>query len=220
MQARWSLKLAAIVAASAAGGLAGRALLPASAQVTERPEKVEHASRPARAENVVQPTWLKAVQDSPRVATDLRDQLGRPVTISCASCHANLTPNLVRRAPDEPAMKFHAGLDFAHGSLSCLSCHHAQNYNYLGLADGAQVAFSDVMTMCAQCHAPQARDWIHGAHGGMNGYWDQARGPRFRKICIDCHDPHRPAFPTMTPAFKPKDRFLSPKKDVPGGRHE
>jgi len=200
--------------------MAGRAILPAKAQVTERPNDVEHPSRSLRSETIVQPTWMKALQDAPRVATDLWDQLGRPVTISCASCHANLPPNLLRRAPDEPAMKFHAGLDFAHGSLNCLSCHHAQNYNYLRLADGAQVAFSDVMTMCAQCHAPQARDWFHGAHGGMNGYWDRARGPRFRKNCIDCHDPHSPAFPTMTPSFKPKDRFLSPKKGAPGGGHE
>jgi len=200
--------------------MASRAILPAKAKVTEGPDDVENTSRVPRTETVVQLTWMKASQEAPRVATNLQGQLGRPVTISCASCHANLAPNLLRRSPDEPAMKFHAGLDFAHGSLSCLSCHHEQDYNLLRLADGTQVAYSDVMTMCAQCHAPQARDWVHGAHGGMNGHWDRTRGPRFRKNCIDCHDPHMPAFPTMTPAFKPKDRFLSPKKSAPGGGHE
>jgi hypothetical protein len=64
-----------------------------------------------------------------------------------------------------------------------------------------------VMDLCGQCHGPQARDYAHGAHGGMTGYWDLSRGPRERNNCIDCHDPHAPAFPKVRPVFAPKDRF-------------
>lgn len=94
--------------------------------------------------------------------------------------------------------------------MTCVSCHHADNYNALRTADGSQLAYENVQHMCAQCHAPQARDFDRGAHGGMTGYWDRSRGPQHRKSCIDCHDPHSPAFPHMKPMFKPFDRFLTP----------
>lgn len=166
------------------------------------------------------PVVVSNPEGPPRVLTGSVDSLGRPVSVSCASCHANLEPNHTRRSADEPPMQFHQGLTYSHGGLSCLSCHNPQNYNTLRLADGAAVAYMDVMQMCAQCHSKQARDWTHGAHGGMTGYWDRTRGPRFRKSCIDCHDPHSPAFPAMVPTFKPRDRFLEPPHRATGDRHE
>jgi hypothetical protein len=72
------------------------------------------------------------------------------------------------------------------------------------------VEFADVMKLCAQCHGPQFRDYQHGAHGGMNGYWDLSRGGRSRNNCIDCHDPHAPAYVGAIPAPRPRDRFLTP----------
>lgn len=154
------------------------------------------------------PVHINVPQGPPRVQTESSDWLGRMISVSCASCHSNFEPNPSRRSSTEPPMTFHAGLVFDHGGLSCNSCHNANDYNTLRLADGAAVEYRDVMTMCAQCHAPQARDFQNGAHGGMTGFWDLSRGPQFRKSCIDCHDPHKPAFPTMTPTFKPIDRFL------------
>jgi len=154
----------------------------------------------------------------PRVHTGEHDAMGRPVTVSCVSCHTSMEPNLARRTAADPPMQFHQGLTYAHGQLSCVSCHNPHDYNTLRLADGAAVPYPEVMTMCSQCHAPQARDWTYGAHGGMTGYWDLSRGARHRKSCIDCHDPHAPAFPSMTPTFKPVDRFLTPHRT--GGAHE
>ena len=60
------------------------------------------------------------------------------------------------------------------------------------------------MTLCAQCHGPQFRDYQHGAHGGMTGYWDLTKGGRMRNNCIDCHDPHAPKYPTVTPGPRPE----------------
>jgi hypothetical protein len=143
----------------------------------------------------------------PRVSAGNVDALGQPVTVSCASCHANLQPDADRSASLLPT-RFHQGLRFQHGELRCHSCHNAPAYSELRRADGRAIDFANVQTLCSQCHSPQAVDYEHGAHGGMNGYWDLTRGPRQRKGCTDCHDPHSPAFPTMAPTFKPYDRFL------------
>ncbi|MCA9290696.1 MAG: hypothetical protein KDA25_06185, partial [Phycisphaerales bacterium] len=102
------------------------------------------------------------------------------------------------------------GMSFVHGDLACYSCHNPDDANTLRRADQTTVAYPDVKTLCAQCHGAKARDYDHGAHGGMNGYWDLTRGPRTRNTCIDCHDPHVPKFPMMIPTFKPRDRFLTP----------
>ena len=144
---------------------------------------------------------------APRVATGLTDVTGREVTHACQTCHATRTPNPEnRQAPD--LNEFHAGLPLNHGNISCLSCHNSTDYDALKLADGTRVEFSDVMTLCSQCHGTQRRDYDRGAHGGMTGYWDLSRGPRQRNNCVDCHQPHAPQFPHMQPTFKPRDRFL------------
>ncbi len=134
---------------------------------------------------------------------------GDAVTAACSTCHATREPDRSNRRADD-LQTFHQGLVLAHGHVSCLSCHNAANYDSLMLADGTPVAFTDVMQLCGQCHGPQTRDYHHGAHGGMTGYWDLSRGPRQRNNCVDCHDPHAPAFPKMIPTFKPRDRFLEP----------
>jgi formate-dependent nitrite reductase cytochrome c552 subunit len=154
------------------------------------------------------PVTIHHPDGPPRVATGETDPRGQPVTVSCVSCHSNLPPKPLTDS-GEALSEFHQGLEFRHGQLTCLSCHHADDYNRLRFADGRPLEFSRVQALCAQCHAPQARDYERGAHGGMQGYWDLTRGPRTRKNCIDCHDPHAPAFPRMIPSFRPLDRFLS-----------
>jgi hypothetical protein len=103
--------------------------------------------------------------------------------------------------------EFHEGLTFRHGGLTCLSCHNGSDYESLRLADGRSVPFAQSMELCRQCHGPQYRDYVKGAHGGMMGYWDLSRGPRTRNSCVHCHDPHAPAFPQVAPVFPPRDRF-------------
>ena len=132
-----------------------------------------------------------------------RDHQGRPVLGSCASCHDTRAPQ-VATARSEQLDEFHQGLRYRHGDLSCLSCHNAGDYNSLRRSDGRSLGFEDSMKLCAQCHGPQHRDYQNGSHGGMNGYWDLKRGPRQRNTCIDCHDPHQPAYPLVTPVFPPK----------------
>lgn len=147
----------------------------------------------------------------PTVEIEGLDPQGRSGTASCATCHSVRPPNRQNRAEDLD--EFHQGMSLSHGNLGCYACHNPQDANQLHLADGTAVAYQDVMTLCSQCHGAQATAFEKGAHGGMNGFWDLTRGPQQRNNCIDCHQPHHPQFPKMTPTFKPRDRFLDPPKE-------
>ena len=141
---------------------------------------------------------------------------GAPTIIACETCHGILdqsaneagrpTNSLVATAEDLGPV--HAGLAFEHGTLSCASCHHPTERSQLRLADGRALPMPQVMTLCAQCHGPQFTSYTHGAHGGMAGHWDLSAGPRTRNNCVDCHDPHSPAYPEFAPMPGPNDRFL------------
>lgn len=162
------------------------------------------------------PVHIRQPDGPPRMDVGRVDHRGQAVTVACSTCHAVREPD---RSTSSTADldEAHHGLAVAHGGQSCLSCHHPEDYDSLRLADGRRLPFTDVMTLCGQCHGTQLRDYRHGAHGGMTGYWDLTRGPRERNNCTDCHDPHAPAFTGMIPAPGPRDRFLG--NDDPHG-HE
>ena len=153
------------------------------------------------------PISIRKPSGPPRVATGQQNGHGHPITVACSTCHTQRTPEIANSSARDMD-EFHRGIVVSHGSISCLSCHNADDYDTLKLADGRPVEFPEVMTLCAQCHGPQMDAYNHGAHGGMTGYWDLNRGPRTKNNCVDCHNPHAPQFPRMQPTFKPKDRFL------------
>jgi len=157
------------------------------------------------------PVIIKHPAGPPKVATALTNFQGQPVMASCSSCHTTTKPNMDTRTAAE-LDQFHQGLKYNHGNLTCLSCHNSGNYDTLRLADTRTVEFTDVMTLCSQCHGPQRRDYDRGLHGGMNGYWDRTRGGRTRNNCITCHDPHTPVYPLVMPVLPPRDRFSVPVK--------
>jgi hypothetical protein len=137
----------------------------------------------------------------------LKTAAGETVTVACTNCHANRPADVLNTKP-EHLDEFHQNLKVSHGKIACLSCHNSDNYDALKLANGESVDFENVMQLCVQCHGNKGKDFENGAHGGMTGHWDLSRGPRQRNNCVDCHDPHSPAFPAMKPTFKPRDRFL------------
>ena len=167
------------------------------------------------APGVRHPVAVRTPHGPPGVPTGTFDEKGRPVSVACATCHTTKPANADAKL-GTPLTQFHQGLVGKHGTLSCTSCHNpADGYASLRLADGKGVPYSQVMTLCAQCHGPQFRDYQHGAHGGMTGYWDLSKGGRTRNSCVDCHDPHAPKYPTVSPARGPNDRF-----QTGGGGHE
>lgn len=160
------------------------------------------------------PVTIRKPSGPPTVDSGLVDEKGQSVRIACAICHATKPVNGEARL-GTALVQFHQNLVGQHATLTCVSCHNpADGYGTLRLADGKSVPHSEVMTLCAQCHGPQYRDYQHGAHGGMNGYWDLTRGGRTRNNCIDCHDAHAPKIRPVHPAAGPNDRFLN------GGGHE
>jgi len=149
---------------------------------------------------------MRGPASDPTIAAKSPDGPGRDVRVACASCHTTRPPDLARRTT-EGLLEFHQGAHLAHGGLACVACHAPPRYDALRLADGALVPYVEVMRLCSQCHGPQRRDYDHGAHGGMAGYWDLAKGGRIRNGCTECHAPHAPRYPTFAPARGPNDRF-------------
>ncbi len=164
------------------------------------------------------PVTIKLGPDCPRVLTGANDARGVPVTVACSTCHATTKPVVETHSPAE-LDQFHQGLKYQHGNLTCLSCHNSTNYDTLRLADGRSVEFRDVMTLCSQCHGPQRRDYDHGSHGGMNGFWDLTKGPRVRNNCVNCHDAHSPKLPQVLPVLPPRDRLSVPNNSIPPHEH-
>lgn len=135
------------------------------------------------------------------------DVHGQEIAIACTTCHgiaALDTP--VPRVGETPGGP-HAALVAEHGDRPCTACHDPADASRLRLADGTSLPMTEAMQLCAQCHGAQHRAFVHGAHGGMRGHWDAERGPRVRNHCVDCHDPHRPAFPMVQPMPPSRDRF-------------
>ena len=160
---------------------------------------------------------INAPKPLPEIPTGLKDAKGNPVLMSCKSCHSVRSPD-PKNGSKGPLVSFHQDLDFVHGKLVCISCHNPEgSYADFRLASGESVKPENIMKLCAQCHGSQFRDYQHGSHGGMTGYWDLRKGVRQRNHCINCHDPHQPAFPLFRPAAGPNDRFTPHQKK---GTHE
>jgi formate-dependent nitrite reductase cytochrome c552 subunit len=140
------------------------------------------------------------------IEAPVEDGLGQPARIGCPTCHASQPPRPLPVSPTD-LKEFHVGLTFRHGDLACAACHVAGRPDMVHLADGALLAVTQALRLCAQCHGPQYRDYQHGSHGGMNGHWDLRSGPRLRNHCVDCHDPHAPQIAAVQPAPPPRDRF-------------
>jgi formate-dependent nitrite reductase cytochrome c552 subunit len=180
-------------------------LLPFAAGCAERdrPRSLQPPPREAHfAVTIDEPSKLTSIE------THETDATGRPLRASCVTCHSVRGPSPLP-AQASALQLFHKGLTVAHGALSCASCHDPEHPQSLHLADGTSMGTISVMRLCSQCHGPQRRDYDHGAHGGMSGYWDLSRGPRTRNNCVDCHDPHAPKYVGASPVLPPRDRLLS-----------
>ncbi len=182
---------------------------PTAPVLTEVPQPAHTESAPSRFYEVT----IHQPDGPPRIDIGLTSMHGEKMSVACSTCHTSREPNILNRASKD-LDEFHQGMGFSHGNLTCLACHNPKDYDTLHLADRTALEFQQVMSLCSQCHGTQRRDYDHGAHGGMTGYWDLSRGPRVRNNCVDCHSPHQPKFPKMNPTFKPRDRFLESHEEV------
>jgi hypothetical protein len=123
----------------------------------------------------------------------------------CMNCHEGLPPNPERR----PLEGMHSDIEFHnHGEQYrwCLDCHDKDNRNFLRLASGTLVPFTESYRLCGQCHGTQFRDWKSGIHGKRIGYWN---GSKRYLLCVNCHNPHHPHFADLQPLPPPvRPQFL------------
>ena len=163
----------------------------------------------------VYPSEIHASPKLTSIESSEVDGLGRPVRVACVTCHSVRDAGVGFPASESALKAFHTGLTVKHGTLACVACHvdRVGGTPRLHLSDGSELATADTMRLCAQCHGPKYQDYLHGSHGGMNGYWDLSRGPRLRNHCVDCHDPHVPKFQPSRPVLPPKDRLMRPSED-------
>jgi hypothetical protein len=117
----------------------------------------------------------------------------------CSNCHAAMTPNRTRRTLTE----MHTDIVLKHDETHrwCLDCHDATNRDFLHLAGGERVAFTESYLLCGQCHGEKFRDWRAGVHGRRIGNWN---GAKEYLLCVHCHNPHQPHFQALAPKPAPK----------------
>ncbi|WP_164002861.1 hypothetical protein [Pyxidicoccus caerfyrddinensis] len=177
--------------------------------VPRRPQPAPGATRGV--ETVLVPAKLTSIESGEV------DALGQPLRVPCVTCHSLKAPARMPDAP-EALQAFHRGLQLRHGTNACTSCHQADAPQSLHLATGEPLPMTEVVTLCSQCHGPQARDFRAGAHGGMTGHWDLSRGDRTRNNCVSCHDPHAPKYAGALPVMPP--RPLHPPPESESHAHE
>lgn len=134
-------------------------------------------------------------------------------TYRCSDCHKIIPPPV--ETPH--TLTRHREIDLEHGiNTRCLNCHHRTNRDAFVDDYGREIPWNQPQLLCGKCHGPVYRDWQHGSHGRINGYWDAARGEQTRRRCVECHDPHRPPFTPLAPAPVPNTLRMGPQ---PRGEH-
>jgi hypothetical protein len=188
--------------------------------------RIERASPGPHTVTIHQPARLGQVRLAmparPASGTSGDAVVGKEAGVRCETCHA-LRPAAALPASMLELDQFHQGLELRHGSLGCASCHTQGASTTLHLADGERLQPGRALELCRQCHGPQYRDYQHGAHGGLAGYWDLSRGPQTKNHCVDCHDPHAPQIRQVLPSAPPRDRFFGERAPTAaahaGGEH-
>jgi hypothetical protein len=119
----------------------------------------------------------------------------------CSECHKVFASSLERKSLNAE----HTDLKLNHGRNDhCFNCHHIKNRDAYTAHDGSEIPSSQPVQLCSKCHGLIYRDWQSGAHGRITGYWDAAKGEQSKVLCIQCHDPHSPAFPKIAPMPGPE----------------
>ena len=113
----------------------------------------------------------------------------------CSDCHD--PDDEVDREPHELTLD-HESIELHHDEANrwCLDCHDTQQRDFLHLADGTLIGFTESYRLCGQCHGTVFRDWKVGIHGKRTGDWN---GEKRYLLCVHCHDPHSPSFKPIHP---------------------
>jgi len=116
---------------------------------------------------------------------------------NCTECHTQPLEKLKQDQVGEKSAHWnikivHAGLE----TMNCATCHTANNMDELHSLTNSPIDFNFSHKLCSQCHQQEFKDWKGGAHGKQLGGWAP---PRLSNTCVNCHNPHKPAFEKRWP---------------------
>jgi hypothetical protein len=154
-----------LAVAALAAASAGRASTPAPAKTAPAPEKRREVLFEAKP-----PPFSDGIFPCMQCHKDMKDRTRRELSFH-----------------DEQQSVF----DHDKEHRWCLDCHDYENRDVLRLASGEQVPFTESYRLCGQCHGDKFRDWRAGVHGKRVGQWN---GDKTYDLCVNCHNPHSPAF--------------------------
>ncbi len=113
----------------------------------------------------------------------------------CSNCHTD-----TGLKPTGKPEKAHWDVHLEHASIQtmeCQTCHDVSNPEQLLSITGKAISLDHSYQLCGQCHSEQIKDWKGGAHGKRKAGWAP---PRVVNTCVECHNPHKPAFEPRWPA--------------------
>ncbi len=117
----------------------------------------------------------------------------------CSNCHSQPLVELQKqRKPQE--RKAHWDIKLVHADesiMNCATCHDSNDLDQLTTLTSTPLLIDHSYKLCGQCHSKQLKDWVGGAHGKRLGGWAP---PRTINTCVNCHNPHSPAFESRWPA--------------------
>ena len=124
------------------------------------------------------------------------DRKGQITSYACTECHSKPLDQM----QSVDLKKAHWDISVVHAdvnTMNCVSCHNPENMDNLKSLTGNNIDFNASYKLCSQCHTKEFQDWKGGAHGKQIGGWAP---PRASMTCVNCHNPHDPAFETKWPA--------------------
>lgn len=125
-----------------------------------------------------------------------KDQITR---YKCSKCHTESIQKL-QTASATYDKRTHQEIKLQHSNtliMECTTCHTDHNMDVLHNMNQTSIDFNESYRLCGQCHPHQFEDWKGGAHGKRISFWAE---PRISKTCVQCHNPHNPAFKQKYPA--------------------
>ncbi len=125
----------------------------------------------------------------------------------CLNCHDRSIEKLSKERRDQYKVS-HWNIEIKHASketMNCFTCHNSDNLNQLHSITKQDISFDKSYNLCGQCHSTQKKEWLGGAHGKRIGGWAP---PRTSRTCVNCHNPHSPAFESRWPSRLNKTKIL------------
>ena len=117
-------------------------------------------------------------------------------SFACSECHRK---PLAQMQSKDDLKKAHWGMKLNHANamtMNCITCHNADNMDYLQSLTHTEIDFNKSYKLCSQCHQQEFKDWTGGAHGKRLESWAP---PRASMTCVNCHNPHAPSFKSKWP---------------------